>query len=465
MVRARSGRIGSVCGGLLLLTGACQAILNEEYSFVGPDSGAVISSLGGQDECGEGLHACDGVCVESTLVESCGTRCEPCPVPEGGAAACVDGQCAAECPAGQQPCGAECIAEGSACEGQCPEGQHDCGGTCVPETSPLSCGSSCEACAAPASGGITTCDGELCGVRCDAELHECDGQCVPNTDLASCGARCEACPAPTNGRATCDGVSCGVVCDANFHDCDGRCVSDSSPQGCGSSCQPCPTPEGGRARCEEARFCVPECPPDLKLCRTRCIALDAPCDGACPAGTHLCGEFCSPDNDPSSCGSLCEPCPAAANGVAACERGACGIQCNTNYHDCGGACVSDFDIDSCGSSCAACPAGPANGLASCNITAEGPRCDFTCQKGFHRCGTQCLPDSSVNSCGSSCTPCTPPTNGVSLCTGGACRFTCNTGFFECCGGCIADGSLCRLCGPILIPRDPPLLLDPTLRLP
>lgn len=476
MVRAQRRRLGIWSGGMLLLTGACQAILDEDYSF--PSSDEVTSRLGGagaspgsdagglgEADCPDGLHACDGQCVDSASVDTCGTRCSPCPVPEGGASACVAGECSAECPAGLQPCGANCIAEGSACDGQCPAEQHDCGGVCVAQTSTLSCGSSCDACAAPGSGGIATCDGETCGVRCDTEFHECNGQCVPNTDLTSCGARCEPCPAPDNGRATCDGVSCGVVCDVDFHECDGQCVSDASPDSCGDSCQPCPTPEGGSARCEEARFCVPECPADQKLCRTRCIALDAPCDGECPPGTHLCGEFCSPDNDPSSCGARCEPCPPAPDGVATCEAGACSVRCNTNHHDCGGACVSDFDINSCGSSCAACPAAPANGQASCNVTAQGPRCDFTCRSGFHRCGVQCLSDSSTSSCGSSCTACSPPANGRSTCNGTSCGFECNSGFFKCCGACIADGSACRSpCFQIVLPRDPSIQ-DPVIRLP
>lgn len=467
MLHARRGRFGVLGAALVLLTGACQALLDDEgYSFPSSDAGAVIASLGGTPSdpggCAEGFHACEGLCVDSTRVETCGALCTPCPAPEGGAAACEGGQCAIECRAGQQPCGAECIPAGSACEGQCAPGQHDCGGSCVPDTSTLSCGSSCEPCATPASGGIPTCDGSACGVRCEAEFHACAGECLPNADLASCGSRCEPCPAPENGQASCDGVSCGVVCELGFHDCNGQCVSDSSPDSCGGSCQPCPTPEGGRARCEEARFCVPECRADQVLCRTRCIGLDEPCEGECPASTHLCGDFCSPDNDPSSCGERCEPCPAGRNGVATCESGVCGLRCNTDHHECDGACVSNFDINSCGSSCAPCPAGPSNGRASCNVTAEGPSCDFSCRAGFHRCGTRCLSDASVSSCGSSCTPCRAPANGRATCNGTSCDIVCNSGFFECCGACVADGSSCRSPCFVIVEPLPPVLLDPTL---
>ena len=65
----------------------------------------------------------------------------------------------------------------------------------------------------------------------------------------------------------------------------------------------------------------------------------------------------------------------------------------------------------------ACPA-PLNGIASC----ENGVCDFTCVAGYHRCQTQCLSSTSLNSCGSSCVPCpTPAAPLYSICDNGTCQ--------------------------------------------
>ena len=63
------------------------------------------------------------------------------------------------------------------------------------------------------------------------------------------------------------------------------------------------------------------------------------------------------------------------------------------------------------------------------------KCVFRCAATFHKCGTECLPD-SVDSCGPSCTSCTAPSNGSRVCLSSVCDFTCNAGFVKSNGDCV-----------------------------
>ena len=58
-----------------------------------------------------------------------------------------------------------------------------------------------------------------------------------------------------------------------------------------------------------------------------------------------------------------------------------------------------------------------------------------CASGSHSCAGVCVSNSSVERCGTSCTPCTAPANATSTCDGTTCGFTCAVGFI----GCHADG--------------------------
>lgn len=52
------------------------------------------------------------------------------------------------------------------------------------------------------------------------------------------------------------------------------------------------------------------------------------------------------------------------------------------------------------------------------------RCRSTCPSGQHQCGSTCVSDSSVATCGQACTPCPTPPQGQPTCTAGVCGFTC-----------------------------------------
>jgi hypothetical protein len=66
----------------------------------------------------------------------------------------------------------------------------------------------------------------------------------------------------------------------------------------------------------------------------------------------------------------------------------------------------------------------------------------SCPVGTHDCSGLCASDSSVNSCGKSCTPCAALANATSTCDGGTCAFQCSPGFKICNGACISSSLCC-----------------------
>jgi hypothetical protein len=88
------------------------------------------------------------------------------------------------------------------------------------------------------------------------------------------------------------------------------------------------------------------------------------------------------------------------NGTATCSSGACGFTCNSGFHACGSICASLTDPTNCGSSCVACPTGP-NGTALC----VSGLCSLQCASGFGNCdgkpsnGCEADLSSDQNNCG------------------------------------------------------------------
>ncbi len=121
------------------------------------------------DDCPDGTHDCDDTCVPDDDPATCGDRCVPCPAPQGGEGACVDGACVARCPAGALLCDgvcAPCEADpaDSACDGAACACVPDCGQR-VCGVDPA-CGTSCGACDDP----DTACIGGQCLSRCQTPL-------------------------------------------------------------------------------------------------------------------------------------------------------------------------------------------------------------------------------------------------------------------------------------------------------
>lgn len=381
--------------------------------------------------CGPGTHSCGEQCFSNYEIASCGTSCEPCPVPTGGTASCDGTACGGVCPEGQQYCAGACISVSASCDGSCPVGTHECEGTCRDDASTGSCGSSCAPCPAPAQ-GTATCDGTSCGFTCSDGYHACDGLCVSNADVATCGLSCAACPVPVGGSATCDGTSCGGscpvgsklcagtcipeaqscqgVCPAGTHDCNGTCQPDTSVNSCGDRCAPCTPPGGsGSATCNGTT-----------------------CGVTCNGNSRLCGTSCLPNNSAQACGANCTVCPAPAGGTATCNNGTCGMTCPQGTNLCGTACIQNSPA-SCGSACRQCPAPTGSGSATC----VNGTCGLACNNLFHRCGDACVSNNSINSCGSSCSACRPPnSDGVASCNGTACGVECDDGFLPRSGNCV-----------------------------
>ena len=158
--------------------------------------------------------------------------------------------------------------------------------------------------------------------------------------------------------------------------------------------------------------------------------------GTCDPGFHSCGGSCVDDRSLDSCGTSCTACPVTANATAAtCDGTSCGLQCDTGYHICSGGCVSGTSAQSCNMSCTPCTA-PIGGSATCDGTSCGgscpsgqklclgaciamsTACSGSCPSGTHDCSGNCFDDTSVNSCGTSCTPCPVPANATMATCGG-----------------------------------------------
>jgi hypothetical protein len=323
----------------------------------------------------------------------------------------------------------------------------------------------------PGAGGATGSGGAVgsggaAGVDaggCVAGAHLCGGQCVSNTDVAHCAQSCSPCPVPTGGAATCDGVSCGGTCPTGTkiciaacvpqatscggdcpggsHDCSGTCQPNSAVATCGSSCTPCAAPAHGTATCDGAQ-----------------------CGFTCATGYHACGTQCLSNSDVASCGASCSPCAVPTGGTATCDGTSCGGTCASGTklclgsciptaqscmgscpagtHNCNGLCQSNTSPNGCGTtSCTPCSP-PANGVATC----DGTQCGFNCSVGFHLCGNACVANAGVANCGTtSCTACVAPANGSALCDGLQCGFQCTTGFHACGSSCTPNGSV-QSCG-------------------
>lgn len=226
---------------------------------------------------------------------------------------------------------------------------------------------------------------------CEQSFQDCnqdpaDG-CESNTtqDVDNCGACGQAC-SDAHGQPTCDQSRCGIVCEAGWDDCN-HDVSD----GC-------------------------EVHTDTDL--ASCGACGAACDGPHATLSCIAGE-CKVDaclDDRTDCN---------ADGGDGCER--------------------DLDTDSahCGSCNHACDAPGTSG------TCAAGSCSTACVSGFHDCAGTCKRDTSPDSCGTSCTPCTAPAGATATCTAGACGVQCPGSESYCAGTCVdlaGDGANCGACG-------------------
>ncbi|MBK8168810.1 MAG: VCBS repeat-containing protein [Sandaracinaceae bacterium] len=275
----------------------------------------------------------------------------------------------------------------------------------------------------------------------------------------------------TDGSSSEDAMSCGDL-NSDVHHC-GDCSTD---------CTALPNVDGALVSCESGR-CVLSgaCAAGYSHCTgnpldgcetdtstaTQCGDCTTACDMSAPVctrgtgGTYGCASGCGGltptrcgatcvnlDTDPIACGSCSHVCPSSDHGHATCSARACGIACDFGYHLCGSVCVSDASILSCGTSCTTCPGAPPFAMATC----DGASCGFECQPGYNLCGGVCVATNSVSACGPACLVCSPPpSNGSAYCDGVTCSTTCNPEFNSCSGACVAStdpthcGVACTAC--------------------
>jgi hypothetical protein len=387
--------------------------------------------------CPQAMHRCGNRCVSDTVVDSCGSTCEPCKAPSGGSVDCVAGQCAPKCPVGQRPCAGVCIADSASCTGTCPDGSHDCSGVCLSNSSLNGCGASCTPCPAPASNGTATCDGAKCGIACNTGYKLCGDRCIALSScctMADCpsGAACSqtgacACPAGQKvcgascilSSGCCDSGECGqgascsgahtCTCNSGYKTCNGACLSSS--QCCADG--DCPT----NYKCQSnACACVPQC--SNKTCGSdgcngvcapnRCSSLQTCTDGNC-VNTQVCGNAIREGTEECDDGNLDD----GDDCLGSCRKAKCG---DGVVHGHGG--VPEFEQ---------CDPGDPTWAPVCNSS-----CRLTSYGFCASCALSSCPSNVTDTCSPHCTfdssGC--PSVGApwsQVCLGAACYIACRNG--------------------------------------
>ena len=212
--------------------------------------------------------------------------------------------------------------------------------------------------------------------------------------------------------------------------------------GAGQNCGTIPNGCGGTVSCGTACTAPDSCGGGGVANQCGCTSnpIATTCAGKC--GTVM--DNC---NVAQSCGTTYCPSPPA-NATTTCTGNTCGFACDSGYHLCSGACVPNTSVNSCGTtSCVACPT-IANGTATCN----GTSCGIACNSGYHLCAGVCVSNTSVNSCGTtSCVACPTDPNGTATCDGTSCSISCAGGYNLCHGACTSAtdpnncGASCTVC--------------------
>jgi hypothetical protein len=148
----------------------------------------------------------------------------------------------------------------------------------------------------------------------------------------------------------------------------------------------------------------------------------------CPTGRTLCnGECVDTTANPLNCNG----CGHACGTNQVCASSTCQTPPDCRSTACVGFSYCDLASGLCNPGCAFDTQCSTN--ETCDVTTHA----CVCKASTHRCSGVCLDNSSVASCGASCTPCATDPNGVATCNGTACGLTCNSGSKLCSGVCAA----------------------------
>lgn len=184
------------------------------------------------------------------------------------------GTCTNNCNPMTMPyCSANSTGTGFECTSGCDVGETLCSGSCVDtDTSPTHCGMCGNACVGPDSHGRAVCNLGECGIECDMGYHVCPGRggprCLDDTSPLSCGTSCEPCLTPANSSATCNTGVCGFACNPGWGDCN-RNPADGCEQPLNS------TTHCGRCfnTCASGQYCCFDNDTGRGYCSTtRCLA-------------------------------------------------------------------------------------------------------------------------------------------------------------------------------------------------
>lgn len=349
--------------------------------------------------CPVGFVCQDGGCVDPGDCSTNGVGCPGFTYCDEDTGRCLRGCSLDEqCPRDAEECDLdtrECV---------CSEGFERCNFECVDTSGdPRFCGSCDNFC----SPGFV-CESGRCRDPGDCRTREldCPGFTFCDLDTGRCLFGCGRDEQCTGTAQVCDLSLNECVCDSGFHECGTGCVSDFDVQNCGDSCVPCSAPTGSTPTCDGS-VCDFVCDANLQRCGAECVDVQSDirycgnCQTACNPGEECRAGECFDPGDCRSNGFGCTDSTycdlGTGNCLPGCDRDgqcvdlneACDLEsnqcaCKTGFHDCGGVCVSDLSVASCGTRCTPCPE-PANGVAACNAGV----CDFVCADGYERCGDAC----------------------------------------------------------------------------
>ena len=209
---------------------------------------------------------------------------------------------------------------------------------------------------------------------CTAVCHsECTDLSTDAHNCGACGHDCTLLPNATDSAMCAAGV-CGFPAGACAA---GFADCDSRPD---TGCEADLSQPANCGRCANA--CVAPSP--------YCVGSNGTftCSNQCMSATPVqCGALCvDTATDPVNCGGCDHVCTGAANATPTCAGSVCGFRCNMDFHLCAAACVSDTAITSCGTSCSPCSPPASHGRATC----DGTACGISCDPGYMPAGNDCV---------------------------------------------------------------------------